>query len=42
MHEIDMVTKAIKTSDYLSLHWEFDVVAATAEKQLLYDDDALA
>lgn len=42
MDEIDVVTEEIKISDYLSFHAEWDEVAATAEKKLIYDHDAPA
>lgn len=37
MEYFDNVMKAVKTSDYLSFHDEFDMVAADAEKRLIYD-----
>ncbi|KVN38424.1 hypothetical protein WT11_05825 [Burkholderia stagnalis] len=37
MDEFDTVLETIKTSDYLSFHDEFDMVAAEAEKRLIYD-----
>ncbi len=42
MDELDEVTEEIKISDYLSFHAEWDEVAATAEKKLIYDHDAPA
>lgn len=37
MDELDNLMEAIKTSNYLSFHNEFDMVAADAEKRLVYD-----
>lgn len=37
MEDFDNVMEAIKTSDYLSFHDKFDMVAADAEKRLIYD-----
>lgn len=37
MEDFDNVMEAVKISDYLSFHDEFDMVAADAEKRLIYD-----
>ncbi len=37
MEDFDNVMEAVKISDYLSFHDEFDMVAADAKKRLIYD-----
>lgn len=37
MDELDTVLEEIRISDYLSFHDEFDIVAAEAEKRLVYE-----